>query len=383
MKLQYLTSASIILKDKNVKILCDPWLVDGEYYGSWYHYPPLNFKPDDFNDVDYIYLSHIHPDHSSVKTLKKMNKNIPILIHNYDAKFLKKSIESLGFKVLELDHNKRVHLKDNMYVNILAADNCDPQLCHRYFGCSIMETKFASTSIDSMAVFDNGNEVLVNTNDCPYPLANTSASIVKSQYPQIDMLLVGYTSASAFPQCFEISDQQKMIEKKRLQNMYVEYAEKYVQLLKPKYFFPFAGKYTLGGKLSNLNIYKGVCDLDEAFQYFSSSSKVDTNNHRCIVLNSGETFDISLGKSSKNYESLNLQKRDDYIQEILKNKKLDYEYEKFPSIEEIKTMIPIAYKRFEEKRNQLRFLSDTKIIIKISETENILVSCNASVVLFI
>jgi len=28
MKLQYLTSAYIILKDKNVKILCDPWLVD-------------------------------------------------------------------------------------------------------------------------------------------------------------------------------------------------------------------------------------------------------------------------------------------------------------------------------------------------------------------
>ena len=49
-----------------------------------------------------------------------MNKNIPILIHNYETKFLKKNIESIGFQVIELKHNKRTHLKENLYVNILA-----------------------------------------------------------------------------------------------------------------------------------------------------------------------------------------------------------------------------------------------------------------------
>ena len=258
MDFQYLTSASVIIRDKNTSILCDPWLVDGEYYGSWCHFPKLNFKPEDFNYVDFIYLSHIHPDHSSVKTLKKMNKNIPILIHSYETKFLKNNIERLGFKVIELEHNKRTHLKENLYINILAADNCNPELCHKYFGCSIAENKFGSTSIDSMAVFDNDDEVLVNTNDCPYLLANQTASIIKSQYSKIDMLLVGYTSASAFPQCFEMSTNQKIIEQKRLQSMYVEYAEKYVELLKPKYFSPFAGIYTLAGKLTKLNKYKGA-----------------------------------------------------------------------------------------------------------------------------
>ena len=29
MKVTYLTSASVIIEDHNVKILCDPWLVDG------------------------------------------------------------------------------------------------------------------------------------------------------------------------------------------------------------------------------------------------------------------------------------------------------------------------------------------------------------------
>ena len=97
MKLQYLASASVIVQHENVRILCDPWLVDGEYYGSWCHFPKLNFQPKDFDDVDFIYLSHIHPDHSSIKTLTKMNKDIPVLIHSYETKldklFAEKSVD--------------------------------------------------------------------------------------------------------------------------------------------------------------------------------------------------------------------------------------------------------------------------------------------------
>ena len=93
MKLTFLTSASVIIEDNGVKILSDPWLIDGEFYGSWAHYPPLEFKPQDFDDVDFIYISHIHPDHFSSKTLTKMNKKIPILIHKHNSQFLKKNIE--------------------------------------------------------------------------------------------------------------------------------------------------------------------------------------------------------------------------------------------------------------------------------------------------
>ena len=375
MKLQYLTSASVIISDKNTSVLCDPWLVDGEYYGSWCHFPKLDFKPEDFDYVDFIYLSHIHPDHSSVKTLKKMNKNIPILIHSYETKFFKIMIENLGFTVIELEHNKRTHLKENLYINILAADNCNPELCHKYFGCSIAENKYGSTSIDSMAVFDNGNEVLVNTNDCPYLLANETASIIKSQYSKIDMLLVGYTSASAFPQCFEMSSNQKIIEKKRLQLMYVEYAENYVKLLEPKYFFPFAGRYTLAGKLTKLNNNKGAYELEEAYEYFTKKSSIKLKNSTCIILNSGTFFDISLGQSSKPYEPMNLDEKNDYVNQILSKKTLDYEFDDLPKVEEILLKIPKSFEHFEEKRKQLRFSSETQIIIKISEFQNILLSC--------
>ena len=61
MQLKYINSASVLISEDDTSIICDPWLVDGEYYGSWYIYPPLKVKPQDFDNVNAIYISHIHP----------------------------------------------------------------------------------------------------------------------------------------------------------------------------------------------------------------------------------------------------------------------------------------------------------------------------------
>ena len=65
MKLTYLHSASVIIHNEDTKVLCDPWLVNGEFFNSWGIYPPYDFKPGYFSDIDFIYISHIHPDHAS------------------------------------------------------------------------------------------------------------------------------------------------------------------------------------------------------------------------------------------------------------------------------------------------------------------------------
>ncbi len=90
MKLTYHNSAAVVIQDNHTKILVDPWLRNGEYFGSWGIYPPYDFKPEEFDDIDFIYISHIHPDHCSPKTLSKLNKKIPILIHDFPEKYLKK-----------------------------------------------------------------------------------------------------------------------------------------------------------------------------------------------------------------------------------------------------------------------------------------------------
>lgn len=210
MKITYLKSSTVIIESNGIKILTDPWLTDGEYYGSWYHYPKFDFKKEVFDDIDYIYVSHIHMDHFSKATFQLLNKEIPVLIHNYENKFLKHNIERLGFKVEELQHGIRNHLKNGVYINIFAADNCDPEHCYKLMGCGKIESKFGSTQIDTLCVIDDGLNSVLNTNDCPYELAKPTLKNIMNKYSSIDFLLVGYAGAGPFPQCFVLSEYEKL-----------------------------------------------------------------------------------------------------------------------------------------------------------------------------
>ena len=378
MKLTFFQSSAVMIETKGVKILCDPWLVDGELYGSWNHYPPIDFQPQNFNDVDFIYLSHIHQDHFSKKSLSKLNKDIPVIIHNFENKILRENIKEMGFKVNELNHNDRTHLKNQVFINILAADNCDPSICYKYFGCAPLESKYGSTSIDTMSVIDDQDNVLVNTNDCPFELSFTAATTLKEKYSKIDMLLVGYTSASAYPQCFTLSEAEKIREKERMQQDFLKKAENYVNLFEPNYFMPFAGRYTLAGKLAPLNDYRGVTELDDAFRYFTNSKNIDVEKSKCIILNPGSIFDTETGQPSEPYKKIDKIQKQQYIQNVLAKRKLDYESEQEPEIDEIKSLIGKCYERFERKRKELRFSSETTVLIKLSSEEFLAISCNGN-----
>ena len=135
MKLTYHNSAAVVIQDNDTKILLDPWLRNGEYFGSWGIFPPYDFKQEEFDDMDFIYISHIHPDHCSPKTLEKLNKKIPVLIHEFPEKYLKNNIERLGFDVIEIKNNEKKKLKDETEITIIAADNCNPEICGKLFGC--------------------------------------------------------------------------------------------------------------------------------------------------------------------------------------------------------------------------------------------------------
>src|SRR5260370_2747371 len=202
MKVQFLKSATVLIEANGVKILTDPWFVDGEYYGSWAHYPPYEFDPATFADLDFIYISHIHPDHLSPKTMALLPRHVPVLIHAYATTFMRTSVEALGFRALELPHNQRTHLKNGVYINILAADNCNPALCGKFFGCTQVERSPGSTQIDSLSVIDDGRYTVVNVNDCFFELAGESLNHVQAQYPDVNLLLTSYSGAGAYPQGF-------------------------------------------------------------------------------------------------------------------------------------------------------------------------------------
>ena len=71
-----------------------------------------------------------------------------VLIHDFHYRYLHDNIVRLGFVVITLKHNERTLLKNNLFINILAADNCNPEICMKYFGCGLAEKTLGSTSID-------------------------------------------------------------------------------------------------------------------------------------------------------------------------------------------------------------------------------------------
>ena len=380
MKITQLNSASNLIEDSingsSVKILCDPWLKDEEYLGSWAMYPQYNFKPENFSDLDFIYISHIHPDHSSANTLSKLDKKIPVLIHNFPEKFLKDKIESLGFKTIELEHGMRTKLKNNIHVNIMAADNCDPNVCGKIMGCGLSEVKFQTTQIDTMAVFDNGNQVIVNTNDCPFDIAKNTASIIKSAYKKIDVLLLGYVAASSWPHCYNLSESKKEEEAKKKQDAKLQTAKKYIEFLQPEYYIPFAGRYTLCGKNAVLNPYRGEPELEDAHEWLCNN--VDQEKHSGIILNNDCWFDIDAGLANKNYVPINKNKKKNYVDDVLARKKMPYENEPMPLMTDILDLVPKAYENFNKIREKIGWISDTTVILKTSDDDDLIIaiSCN-------
>jgi len=377
MKLTFHQSATVTIENNDVKILCDPWLIDGAFYGSWEQYPPYDFKPEKFDDIDYIYISHIHPDHCNVPTLSKLRKDIPVLIHSFPQKFLKMNIENQGFSVIELPHGERFPLKNDTYISIFAADDCDPAICGKLFGCSIYQSKpndLQTNQIDTMCVIDNGKEVIVNVNDCPFEISNQVVEKVKNNFKKIDLLLVGYSGASAYPHCYKLSPDEKLVASIKKKEFRLASGENYVRFFKPRYFFPFAGRYTLGGKNYELNIFRGEPELEEAFDELSLRLK-DVES-KGIILNVDSWFDISTGKTSSNYKRTDFDAKREYVRKVLSKYKYDYEDDPEPKLEKITDLIESSYGRFEHHRNELGIKLDTTILIQISKNDYVAVSCN-------
>lgn len=359
MKITHLQSSTQIIHLGNIKVLTDPWLTDGEYYGSWYHYPPFGENNLESLEYDFIYVSHIHPDHLSEKTFKALPNKKPVLIHNYDSKFVKRKLEMLGFEVIECDNAKPFVFQNGSSITIFAADNCNPELCGKFLGCGIVEEKFGSTQIDTLALFKMGNQSILNTNDCPYDLASETIKANNLHNKSIDLLLVGYAGAGPYPQCFEFDNlTDKIAAAKGKEEQFLKQAIKYTELIKPIAFAPFAGTYMLGSRLSELTEFRGVPSVSYATSFLNEEFKERSNG---LLLEKFDVYDLDSQSMKKNTEKFPLS-REEYIS-VISEKVLDYDNDSWDD-SDLEELIKSAYKRFKAKADEIEFQSNTKLVIK-------------------
>jgi UDP-MurNAc hydroxylase len=365
MKIQKFGSATILVETSDIKILCDPWLVDGAYFGSWYNFPPIDIKECDFSDVDFIYISHIHPDHFDPKTMDLLDKSTPVLIHKFHQNFLKLRIEHLGFKVVELENGLPTILSNSTKLSIYAADDCDPTICGRMFGC-ITGLIRGSMQLDSLCVIDDGSHILVNTNDCNFGIAKKTLARIKKSYPKIDFALVGYTSASLYPHSvLNFTDEEMELGRKRARDSGLSSGLNILKMLMPESYLPFAGTYILGGANHFKNKNLSMPEIQDAVGFFQKELSKDSINLNPVMLNFGQFFDTETNSQSAQYKPVDLEEKKLYIKDVVSKYAYEFESDEMPSNNEIIELFTQALIKFEQKRNEINFFEDTNLIFDI------------------
>jgi UDP-MurNAc hydroxylase len=319
MKIRWYRSATvgIFSDDESTSILCDPWITDGAFIGSWYHWPPLSgdkeFESLLGNKWSAIYISHLHADHFDRKWISKYVRQNPetlILIPKHTHKWLSRAILSLGVpqeSIVELDEQSNFYL-GKVKIEILPADICNPEVCGLSTPCfSGLNWK---RSIDSVAVFKGDGQTIVNSNDA---MATESVPAVMRFIEDCDLFMASYGGAGPYPQCFP-SVQDKDSESEKLAKKFVEVVAKASKLIGAKAVFPFAGQYLLGGSLTPLNATRSVLELGETVKYLN---RLGISN--VITLAPFATYSVTTGEVSESYEEPSSVIKAEYLERISKD----------------------------------------------------------------
>ena len=345
-------AGGIFTGSKGTKILCDPWIVDGVYEGAWYHYPPLKTTLSDIQNVDGIYVSHIHPDHYDERNFN-FPKDIPLIILNEGPNFLKKNLINKGY-------NNFIEVKDNQTIEFKEFH----LTLYKPFTGHIYEESLIGNLIDSSLVLENDGVTAINFND-NQPDEN-ACSFLKNKFKSIDLAMLNYNAAGPYPSCFDnLTTKEKISENQRILKRNFDRLCNIIPILQPKSVLPFAGAYIIGGKNYYKNEYLGTTTWDECADYLNENLKF---NSKVFCLRENQTYDIKNQKQLEKYEKLDVNEMKQYIQS-LKDKKYEYENDQMPDISELKDNINLASNRFKDRVKKFNIELKSNVYLKIKNED--------------
>ncbi len=175
MKVKFISQASVIIETADAKIWTDPWLFGTAFNDSWKQYPASNFDKKLYNEIDFLWVSHEHPDHFHIPTLKSLpdefKKRVTLLFQDNNSDKMPNAFKMLGFTKIQLLKNRKVtQITEKTKIHNYQVGQMD----------------------SSLAVLSEGNVVL-NLNDCEINTADAKKYL--KDLGKIDLLLNQFSMA--------------------------------------------------------------------------------------------------------------------------------------------------------------------------------------------
>lgn len=206
--LTLITHACLLIESDGKKILTDPWLSGSQFNNGW----DLMYTPKetiDSIDPDYIWYSHEHPDHFSVRDILACKKKYHILTYKADKPNLANFCRAKGHTVTEIQDG------DTFCVGNLAL------------------TVGVSRGFDSWLFFQAPDVNILNLNDCRVETAKELLDL-KTKVGNIDILLSQFAPASWTGNKNDVPLRAKARKK------VLDILRTRLRALRPKAFIPFA-----------------------------------------------------------------------------------------------------------------------------------------------
>jgi UDP-MurNAc hydroxylase len=277
MRFTFICNACAIVEQDGSRLLMDPWLNGGAFEGSWYHYPPLQTRPADVATVDYLYISHLHPDHFDPETLSAFRRDIPIVVLDHGQNFLTRVLRGMGFIAIHPVKDGATASLGPFRLSLFA-----PFAKHAFHEASI------GNLLDSAIVIEAGGQSILNTND--NALVPPAAQALRERFGRFNLALLNYNAAGPYPACFNnLTPDEKIADHARVLDRNIKHLVAMSKILEPQWVMPFAGAYVLGGRQAAKNEFLGTTTWDDAAE---RARRLDPSL-KTLVMQEGHVFDLN------------------------------------------------------------------------------------------
>lgn len=175
MELELIGHAQVLLRTADARIWTDPWLSGTAFNGSWRLWPEPAFPPERLDEVDFLWISHEHPDHFHLPTLRALpaafRRRVTVLFQDLSSDKVVSALRRLGFHdIRPLRHRARTRLRP-------ATEVCLYQV----------------GQMDSALWVSSGGASVLNLNDCE--VSDHDLSLLRADLGPVDVLLGQFSMA--------------------------------------------------------------------------------------------------------------------------------------------------------------------------------------------